>query len=74
MIPSLPRQKIYKLHHINFIKDVFLGKITRGNNIFSLENDLKKYLQTKKTYIQKLMIQIKRHRNDIWQRHIRKNL
>ena len=28
MIPSLPRQKIYKLHHFNFIKDVFLGKIT----------------------------------------------
>ena len=47
MIPSLPRQKIYKLHHINFIKDVFLGKITRGNNILPLENDLKKYLNTK---------------------------
>ena len=47
MIPSLPRQKIYKLHHFNFIKDVFLGKITSGNNILPLENDLKKYLNVK---------------------------
>jgi perosamine synthetase len=47
MIPSLPRQKIYKLHLINFIKDFFLGKFTRGNNILPLENDLKKYLNVK---------------------------
>ena len=47
MTPSLPRQKIYKLHFINFIKDFFLRKFTKGNNILPLENDLKKYLNIK---------------------------
>ena len=47
MIPSLPRQKIYKLHYANFIKDIFIGKLLKGNDISNLENDLKKYLNIK---------------------------
>ena len=47
MMPSLPRQKIYKLHYTNFIKDIFVGKFLKGNDISNLENDLKKYLNIK---------------------------
>jgi len=50
MIPSLSRQKIYKLHYVNFIKDIFLGKFLKGNDIPSLENDLKKYLKIKNIF------------------------
>ena len=46
-MPSLPIQKIYKLHYANFIKDIFVGKFLKGNNISNLENDLKKYLNIK---------------------------
>ena len=47
MMPSLPRQKIYKLHYASFIKDIFIGKFLKGNDILNLENDLKKYLNIK---------------------------
>ena len=46
-MPSLPRQKIYKLHYANFIKDIFLGKFIKGQDISNLENELKKYLDIK---------------------------
>ena len=48
MMPSLPRQKIYKLHYANFINDIFVGKFLKGNDILNLEDDLKKYLNIKK--------------------------
>ena len=39
MMPSLPRQKIYKLHYVNFIKDIFVRKFIKVNDISNLEND-----------------------------------
>ena len=47
MMPSLPRQKIYKLHYVNFIKDIFVRKFIKVNDISNLENDLRKYLNIK---------------------------
>ena len=55
-MPSLPRQKIYKLHYTNFIKDIFVGKFLKGNDISNLENDLKKYLNIIKIVIRLMLI------------------
>lgn len=44
---SLPRQKIYKLHYIDFIIDVIKGNFNSNKSIKDLEDKLVHYLNTK---------------------------
>ena len=42
MMPSLPRQKIYKLHYANFIKDIFVRKFIKVNDKIDNSFDITK--------------------------------